>query len=88
MTSASGLLHVFPVQTNSSRKGSSSPSSVTAIVGLIRALVHHDGAGVFEGVPDPFRATRYHSLAAVSVPDGLMVTATTGLPETTSIASI
>ncbi|XVQ11160.1 anthranilate synthase component II [Spirillospora sp. CA-255316] len=25
--------------------------------------VHHDGRGVFEGLPDPFTATRYHSLA-------------------------
>ena len=26
--------------------------------------VHHDGRGVFEGLDDPFEATRYHSLAA------------------------
>lgn len=25
--------------------------------------VHHDGRGVFAGLPDPLRATRYHSLA-------------------------
>jgi anthranilate synthase/aminodeoxychorismate synthase-like glutamine amidotransferase len=24
--------------------------------------IHHDGSGVFRGLPDPFEATRYHSL--------------------------
>ncbi len=26
------------------------------------SLIHHDGRGVFAGLPDPFEATRYHSL--------------------------
>ena len=42
------------------------------------SLIHHNGAGIFHGLPTPFRATRYHSLviAPASVPAGLEVTAT------------
>jgi anthranilate synthase component 2 len=41
--------------------------------------IHHDGRGVFVGLPDPFIATRYHSLVVdpASVPDCLEVSATT-----------
>jgi anthranilate synthase/aminodeoxychorismate synthase-like glutamine amidotransferase len=37
--------------------------------------VTHDGLGVFSELPQDFSAVRYHSLAAVEVPDGLVVTA-------------
>jgi para-aminobenzoate synthetase component 2 len=41
--------------------------------------VHHDGAGVLAGLPDPFTATRYHSLAVVesTLPSTLEVTGRT-----------
>ena len=39
------------------------------------ALVEHQQAGVLAGIPSPFEAVRYHSLAAVEVPDVLEVTA-------------
>ena len=37
--------------------------------------IHHDRSGVFEGLPTPFDATRYHSLAAVDLPEDLYETA-------------
>jgi len=41
--------------------------------------IHHDGRGVFAGLPDPFTATRYHSLVVErgSVPESLEVSAWT-----------
>ncbi|MDO4920124.1 aminodeoxychorismate/anthranilate synthase component II [Kocuria sp.] len=57
-----------------------------ARVGHAQQLMHgktsqlvHEGEGVFESVPSPFTATRYHSLAvaADTVPECLEVTATT-----------
>jgi anthranilate synthase component 2 len=40
-------------------------------------LIHHTGKSVFEGLPSPFEATRYHSLVVEreSLPDCLEITA-------------
>lgn len=43
------------------------------------SMVHHHGAGVFQGLPNPFEATRYHSLVIEqqTLPSCLEVTAWT-----------
>ena len=43
------------------------------------SMIHHSNAGVFHGLPQPFEATRYHSLVIEqeSLPDCLEVTAWT-----------
>lgn len=39
------------------------------------SAVQHDGAGLFEGVPQPMTVARYHSLAITGISDELRVTA-------------
>lgn len=41
------------------------------------SMIHHDGKGVFAGLPNPFQATRYHSLIVEqsTLPPDLEVTA-------------
>ncbi len=43
------------------------------------SMVHHDGKGIYEGLPNPFEAIRYHSLAIRrdTLPSCLEVTAET-----------
>lgn len=43
------------------------------------SMIHHQGKGLFAGLPDPFQATRYHSLvvAREGLPEELEVTAWT-----------
>ncbi|GAO34689.1 anthranilate synthase subunit II [Sulfuricella sp. T08] len=43
------------------------------------SMIHHKDTGVFKGLPNPFRATRYHSLVIEreSIPDCLEITAWT-----------
>jgi anthranilate synthase component 2 len=53
-------------------------------IGSAKALLHgkssvieHDGKGIFAGLPPEIEAGRYHSLAALRVPDELEITART-----------
>jgi anthranilate synthase/aminodeoxychorismate synthase-like glutamine amidotransferase len=41
------------------------------------SIIEHDGKGIFKNIPNPFKATRYHSLVAESksLPDCLELTA-------------
>ena len=43
------------------------------------SMMHHSGEGVFAGLPNPFEATRYHSLVVArdTLPDCLEITAWT-----------
>ncbi|QIK47712.1 aminodeoxychorismate synthase component I [Gordonia hongkongensis] len=56
-----GLCHVF---------GSPVVAAPEPRHGRVSA-VHHDGRGLFAGLPSPFHAVRYHSLAVMDVPDDL-----------------
>jgi len=66
-----------------SAEGTQASATLLESVGQAKRLVHgkpseikHDGRGLFEGLPEPFEAGRYHSLAVTSVPDCLEVSAT------------
>ena len=43
------------------------------------SMIHHNNGGIFKGIPNPFEATRYHSLVIekTSIPDCLEITAWT-----------
>ncbi|MFZ6016120.1 MAG: aminodeoxychorismate/anthranilate synthase component II [Nitrospirota bacterium] len=47
------------------------------------SMIYHDGKTIFEGLPDPFEATRYHSLIIKqeTLPDCLEITAWTDMGE-------
>jgi anthranilate synthase component II len=43
------------------------------------SMIHHDGGGLYRGLPTPFRAVRYHSLVADrdTLPDEMVIDAET-----------
>jgi para-aminobenzoate synthetase component 2 len=77
-----GKLPLFGVCLGHQAIGAAFGATVTRAPELLHGKtseVHHKGDGVLAGLPDPFTATRYHSLAVVpdTVPDELVVTART-----------
>ena len=79
---ASGRVPVFGVCLGLQAIAVAYGGSVTRAPELLHgktSLVHHDGAGVLAGLPIPFTATRYHSLAVdpEAIPEQLEVTART-----------
>jgi para-aminobenzoate synthetase component 2 len=82
VTSLAGVVPVFGVCLGHQAIGVAYGGTVGRAPELLHGKtseVHHRGEGVLAGLPDPFTATRYHSLAvaADTVPDELEVTGTT-----------
>lgn len=79
---ASGVIPIFGVclglQTIGQVFGGKVGRAPTPMHGKV-SPVHHSGAGVFTNVPNPFNATRYHSLIVerATVPECLTITAET-----------
>jgi len=49
------------------------------------SLIHHQQSGLFEGIPSPFQAARYHSLSLDSIPSNFVNTAWTNDQEIMAI---
>ena len=82
ITTLGGLLPIFGVCLGHQAIGEAYGADVVRAPELLHgktSQVHHHGDGVLAGLPDPFTATRYHSLAIdpATVPAELEVTATT-----------
>jgi len=77
-----GALPIFGVCLGHQAFGEAFGATVTRAPELLHgktSVVRHNGAGVLAGLPDPFTATRYHSLAVVeaTLPDEIEVTGRT-----------
>lgn len=77
-----GALPIFGVCLGHQAIGAAYGATVTRAPELLHgktSLVNHQGVGVLRGLPDPFTATRYHSLAVLpeTLPDEIEVTGAT-----------
>jgi para-aminobenzoate synthetase component 2 len=82
ITGYAGKLPIFGVCLGHQAFGAAYGATVTRAPELLHgktSLVSHDGVGVLAGLPDPFTATRYHSLAvlAETLPPEIEVTGRT-----------
>jgi para-aminobenzoate synthetase component 2 len=82
ITAYAGKLPMFGVCLGHQAFGAAFGATVTRAPELLHGKtseVHHKGVGVLAGLPDPFTATRYHSLAVVedTLPAEIEVTART-----------
>jgi para-aminobenzoate synthetase component 2 len=82
ITGHGGQVPIFGVCLGHQAFGAAYGATVTRAPELLHGKtseVHHLGAGVLAGLPDPFTATRYHSLAVVesTLPDEIEVTGRT-----------
>jgi para-aminobenzoate synthetase component II len=83
ITEYAGKLPIFGVCLGHQAIGAAFGATVDRAPELLHGKtseVHHKGAGVLSGLPDPFTATRYHSLAVLpaTLPDEIEVTGWTG----------
>jgi para-aminobenzoate synthetase component II len=82
ITAYAGTLPMFGVCLGHQAIGAAFGATVTRAPELLHGKtsdVHHKGLGVLAGLPDPFTATRYHSLAVVedTLPPEIEVTGRT-----------
>jgi para-aminobenzoate synthetase component 2 len=82
ITEYGGKLPIFGVCLGHQAFGAAFGATVTRAPELLHGKtseVHHKGEGVLAGLPDPFTATRYHSLAVVesTLPPEIEVTGRT-----------
>ena len=82
ITEYAGELPLFGVCLGHQAIGAAFGATVTRAPELLHgktSLVHHKGEGVLHGLPDPFTATRYHSLAVLpdTLPAQIEVTGST-----------
>jgi para-aminobenzoate synthetase component II len=82
ITKYAGDLPIFGVCLGHQAFGAAYGATVTRAPELLHgktSLVTHEGTGVLAGLPSPFTATRYHSLAVVesTLPDEIEVTGRT-----------